>query len=102
MGLGIGEVTQGYSRSGAEAYLSDLNKKAIDETAKLVRDISSIRTAIEAGWQGQAELNFMTNLENAADITAQGLEEMKATLEGQFALIEEAWANQDNQMVEVE
>lgn len=99
MGLGIGEVTQGFSRSGAEAYKNDLNAKAITETCNKLREINGIRTALEAGWQGQAQLNFMTNLQNAVETTATGIESLKDTLDGQFAAIEEAWANQDNEMV---
>jgi len=102
MGLGISEVTEGYSRSGAEAYKSDLNAKAIVETCRLLRDINSITTAFQAGWQGQAELNFETNLRNSVDITAQGIESLKDALDGEFAAIEEAWANQDNEMVQVD
>lgn len=102
MPLGIGEITQGFSRTGAEAYKDDINAKAITETCRLLRDIEAIRTALEAGWQGQAQLNFMTNLQNAVETTATSIESLKATLDGQFAAIEEAWAKQDSEMVPVE
>lgn len=98
-GLGIGEITQGYSRTGAENYKNELNAKAITETCNLLRDTNNIKNALSAGWQGQAELNFVTNLDNAVETTAQGIEELKNVLDGQFAAIEEAWANQDNEMV---
>lgn len=98
-GLGIGDVTQGYSRTGAESYKNDLNAKVITETCNKLRETNGIKTALEAGWQGQAELNFVTNLDNAVETTAKGIEELKSVLDGQFAAIEEAWANQDNEMV---
>lgn len=98
-GLGIGDVTHGYSRTGAENYRNDLNAKAITETCNKLRDTGAIENALSAGWQGQSELNFVTNLHNAVETTAQGIEELKQTLDGQFAAIEEAWANQDNEMV---
>ncbi len=101
-GLGIGELTEGYSRTGAAAYVAELNTKAITDTCNLLREINGIRTALEAGWQGQAELNFVSNLQKAVETTAQGIESLKGTLEGQFAAIEESWANQDNEMVPLE
>ena len=102
MGLSINDVTEGYSRTGAQEYLSALNSKAITETSAKLRDIEGIRTALEKGWQGQAELNFMTNLQTAVEETAKGIEELKSILDGQFAAIEEAWANQDKDMVNLD
>lgn len=102
MGIAISDVTEGYSRTGAEAYKQELNSKAITETCNKLREIDSITTAFQAGWQGQAELNFETNLRNAVETTAQGIESLKSSLDGEFAAIEESWANQDNQMVEVD
>lgn len=98
-GLGIGDLSQGYSRNGAESYKQELNAKAIIETCNLLRDTNGIETALAAGWQGQAELNFVTNLHNAVETTAQGIEDLKSILDAQFAAIEEVWVNQDNEMV---
>lgn len=102
MSLGIGEINKGYSRVGAEDYKQELNTKAITETCALLRDIDGIRNALEKGWQGQAELNFMSNLQKAVTDTCEGIESLKEALDGEFDALEETWANQDNEMVPLE
>ena len=102
MPLGIGEVNKGYSRVGAEDYKQALNAKAITETCTLLTDIEGIRSALEKGWQGQAELNFMSNLQKAVKDTCEGIQSLKDALDGEFDALEETWANQDNEMVPLE
>lgn len=102
MAIGIGEVTQGYSATGAEDFKRALQKQAIEETANKLGEINGIKTALEAGWQGDAQLNFVKNLEKAITETQQALREMNATLDGQFATLQEAWAEQDKNMVPIE
>ena len=99
MGISIGEVTQGYSRTGATDYLTQLNAKAITETKQLVGQIDDIRSTFEQGWQGQAQINFMSNLQKACTAVQSSLDEIKLTLDSQFATIEEVWAKQDSEMV---
>ncbi len=102
MSLGISEVTFGYSRMGSEEYKQELNTKAITETCALLKDIDGIRNALEKGWQGQAELNFMSNLQKGVNETCEGIQSLKESLDEFFANIEENVANQDNEMVPLE
>lgn len=98
-GIGIGDVTIGYSTTGAQAYLTDLNAKAITETKEKLSDITEITNALERGWIGQAELNFVSNLQKAITEIQGTLDQLKTTLDTQFAQIEETWAEQDKNIV---
>lgn len=97
--IGINDVTIGYSTTGAQAYLVDLNAKAITETKEMLADIQGIKSALEKGWIGQAELNFVANLQKAVTNVQSTLDQLKTTLDTQFAQIEETWAEQDKNIV---
>ena len=98
-GLTINDVTIGYSTTGAQAYLTDLNAKAITETKEKLADISGVTTALEKGWIGQAELNFVANLQKSIGQIQNTLDQLKQTLDTQFAQIEETWKDQDANIV---
>ncbi|MBQ8131299.1 MAG: hypothetical protein IJ193_02280 [Bacilli bacterium] len=97
--IGIDELDFGYSRMGTQKYMDDLNTQAITETCRLLRDINGIKTAIQAGWQGQSEENFVKNFEKAIGETEESIKGLREILDGEFASIEDAVANQDNEMV---
>lgn len=100
MGITIGETTQGISKSGLENYQAELHKQAITETINLLREIGEIRTALRAGWQGEAEENFEANLETKIKEEEEVIQGLKQTLDAEFAALEATWAEQDGQMVE--
>lgn len=97
--LTIKEMTHGYSSSGALEYLTELNAKAITETKEKLADIDAIRTALEKGWAGQAELNFVGNLQKSVTKVQNSLDKMKITLEKQFGAIEENMNDIDKNIV---
>lgn len=99
MGISIGTVTQGYSASGAEAFKQKIHQEAIIETKSKLGNIGGITSALEAGWQGQAELNFVTNLQNGIKRVQDALDQLDEALAGEFAQIGQAWRNQDADMV---
>ena len=99
--LKIQDVNIGYSQSGATDYANDIHQEAIVETKRLLGDVESIRTALEEGWQGQAELNFMTNLQGAVKEVQNALDELDEKLTTEFNEIESAWVEQDAEMVPV-
>ncbi|MEG1495124.1 MAG: hypothetical protein RSB99_02200 [Bacilli bacterium] len=98
-GLGINDVTIGYSALGAEQYIIELNARAISETKYILSDIDNIKAALERGWVGQAQINFVSNLQKSI-VSVQGtLDELKNTLDAQFSQIEETWAEQDKNII---
>lgn len=100
--LSINDVTIGYSITGSQQYLADLNAKAIIETQEKLAQIDGIKTALEAGWIGIAQLNYVQNLMKSVVETQRTLEILKRILDGQFAEIEEAWREQDKNIVPLE
>lgn len=101
-GLSINDVTIGYSTTGAQAYISDLNAKAIVETKEKLADISGVTAALEKGWIGQAQLNYVSNLQKAITEIQKTLDQLKTTLDTQFGQIEETWKDQDANIVPLE
>lgn len=98
-GLGIGDITQGYSKTGAEEFKNDLNSKAITETAELLRATSELKSVCQAGWQGQSEVNFEKNLDNAVESAATGLENLKTTMDAEFANLAASIDDFDNNLI---
>lgn len=98
-GVNISDLTHGYSTTGAQNYITDLNAKAITETKEKLADIEGIRNALERGWIGQAQMNYISNLQKAVAEIQTTLDQLKQTLDTQFAQIEETWAEQDKNIV---
>ena len=68
------------------------------ETGDSVR----LKATIEEGWQGQAEINFMTNFQNGVKAVQNALDELDARLTEEFNTIGQTWVEQDRDMVQVE
>lgn len=100
--LGIGDLTIGYSFSGAVEYVNMLNAKAITETKEKLDDTSGIETALAKGWSGNAHLNFITNLNNSVKETQGILDSLKRAFDSQFAQIEENIVEQDKNMISID
>ncbi len=97
--VGIDELDFGYSRMGTQKYIEALNTQAITETCRLLREINGIKSTIESGWQGQSEENFVKNFEKAIGETEESIKGLRDVLASEFSAIEDAVANQDNEMV---
>lgn len=97
--LGIGDVSIGYSKEGVNAFVTELNSKAITQTAELLSDTTNLLNAFRAGWQGQSEIAFEKNLNNAIKVTADGLNELRTTMEAEFDNIGSAFNDFDNKLL---
>ena len=102
MSLSINTVTHGYSQTGAAEFVNQIHQEAIVETKNKLGQIEKIRSTIEEGWQGQAELNFMTNFQNGVKAVQNALDELDARLTEEFNTIGETWVEQDRDMVQVD
>lgn len=101
-GLGIGDLTVGVSANGAWEYYDNLNTGAIQKAREAVLNTNDVKTALQAGWQGQAELNFEKNLDSASHVVDNELQTISKAIESLISDLVEDWANQDKQMVEEE
>lgn len=97
--IGINDVTIGFDVDAAEEYLNNLNEVLINQTKEKLSDIAGIKGALEAGWQGTSEENFVKNLEGSIAKVSMTMDELEQALKGQFAAISESWQEQDAQMV---
>lgn len=102
MGISIDTVDHGISRMGAQAFKQKIHQEAIVNTKSQLGRIGGITSALEAGWQGQAELNFVTNLQNNVKKVQDTLDQLDAALSAEFDNIMTAMVNADNEMVTVE
>jgi len=99
MGFTIQNATHGYSQSGAAEYVSNIHQNAIVETKRLLGNVDSIRTALANGWQGQAQLNFMSNFQGAVKEVQNTLDELDGALTKEFESIEDTWVEEDTNLV---
>ena len=100
--LGISDLTIGVDANGASDYYDALNTNAIRKAREAVLNTNDVKSALETGWQGQAEFNFEKNLDNAAKAVDQELEKISNAIQSLITELVEDWATQDNQMVEEE
>ena len=97
--IGINDVTVGFDVTGAEEYLNNLNELLVHQTKEKLNDLSGIEGALQSGWQGKSEENFVSNLRGAVEKVEATMDELEQALRTQFASISEAWQQQDVNMV---
>lgn len=97
--IGMNEVTIGFDAVGAEDYLNNLNNLLIQQTKEKLDDLSGIEGALQSGWQGVSQENFMINLRSATSKVQATLDELEGALRSQFAQISSVWQEQDVDMV---
>lgn len=97
--IGMNDVTIGFDAAGAEDYLNNLNNLLINQTKEKLDDLNGIEGALQSGWQGTAQENFMANLKTASQKVQRTLDELEEALRSQFAEISSAWQEQDVDMV---
>ena len=95
------ELIVGYSATGAEEYLQNLNAELITGTKSLIRDkFSNVKTALEAGWVGNAEVNFVTKFNKASEDLCDTLDSLKKAIDGMLGAVEDEMTNRDNKIVD--
>lgn len=97
--IGINDVTIGFDAMGAEDYLNNLNNLLISQTKEKLNDLNGIEGALQSGWQGTAQENFMTNLRASVGKVQSTLDELEGTIRNQFSSISNVWQEQDVDMV---
>ena len=97
--IGMNEITIGFDATGAEDYLNNLNNLLINQTKEKLDDLNGIEGALQSGWQGTSQENFLTNLRVAEKKVQATLDELESALRSQFAGISSAWQEQDVDMV---
>lgn len=101
-GLGISEIEKGISAGGAWDYYNNLNTRAIDKAKAAVLDLNQVKNVFHQNWQGQAEVNFEKNMDNAAKVVEQELDKVSKLIESLITELVETWAEQDKEMVQEE
>jgi len=97
--IGINDVTIGFDVTGAEDYLNNLNELLVNQTKEKLNDLNGIEGALQSGWQGKSQENFMSNLRSSVEKVEATMDELERALKTQFASISEAWQQQDMDMV---
>lgn len=97
--MNMNDITIGFDANKAEDYLINLNNLLIQKTKEKLDDLSGIEGALQSGWQGVSQENFMLNLKTAEQKVQATLDELESTLKSQFSSISNAWQEQDAEMV---
>lgn len=100
-GLGIEDITIGYSSTGAAKYVADLNTAAIVETNSIITDqTETIKDVLQEGWQGNACDAFCAKLSEAAEGLKEKLKEMEEVFNATMAAQEETYHDEDEGMAD--
>ena len=97
--IGMNDITIGFDAVGAEDYLNNLNNMLINQTKEKLDDLSGIEGALQSGWQGVSQENFMANLRTAEKKVSATLDELEGVLRSQFNSISSVWQEQDVDMI---
>ncbi len=100
-GLGIDEITIGYSSTGAAKYVDELNTAAIVETESIITSgVTNVTNALQAGWQGDACESYLKKYREAAEQLKEKLKEMQEVFQATMAAQEETYHSEDESMSE--
>lgn len=97
--ISMNDVTIGFDAAGAEDYLNNLNNLLINQTKEKLDDLNGIEGALQSGWQGTSQENFIANLRSAEQKVQTTLDELESALRNQFSQISSVWQEQDVDMV---
>lgn len=100
--VSMNDVTIGFDAEGAMDYLNNLNNLLINQTKEKLDDLSGIEGALQSGWQGTSQENFMNNLRTAEKKVQYTLDELENALRIQFASISNTWQEQDINLVPID
>ena len=96
----IDQITIGFSFSGLERYLQELNGLAVEDTINNIlnpgRD--AIVETTDTMWTGSAAEAFKRNYNNSTNELASTLREMRQGFEGSMRLQGQIYMDQDDQL----
>ena len=94
--ISMNDVTIGFDAAGAEDYLNNLNNLLINQTKEKLDDLNGIEGALQSGWQGTSQENFIANLRSAEQKVQTTLDELESALRNQFSQISSVWQELDD------
>lgn len=94
----ISSMSYGFSVSGVEKYLEEIKTGALKEATEAVRDISSITSVCDNGWEGKAKGDFIRRLRKDSEHVADQLERLYKVLVSEVYGILNAMAEKDKNL----
>ena len=96
------EMTVGYSFTGAQEYLEELNAEMIRKSKELIRgaEFDKVKNAIEECWVGQSEINFMAKFKKATESLCETLDELSDAVDSVLGAIEDEMIQRDKNIVD--
>lgn len=100
--VGISDLTMGVSKSGMAKYKEDLKTNVLVKVSDKINDVTTVITAIEAGWQGISRDNFLTDFAAARGSICADLKEEYNDLQARLEELEDSYFRQDASLYELE
>lgn len=91
----------GYNIDEIEGYLEQIKSGALTDAIEALEDTSSIESAAEASWDGQARDNWITNLKSDQKFVADQLQTLYYILEKEVHDVGDAMKTKDHGMITV-
>jgi len=98
----IGDLTHGYDAAGANAYLEALKADVIERAASSIEgEINYICSEFDKYWVGTAADSFKHGMRNGGHEMAQALRGLKDNLNALFNDMQEQFARNDRDMIDI-
>ena len=101
-GLGIESFDVGVSTLGLESYISDLKLTLLENVLEMIDEVSSVNTALDAGWQGVSRDRFDEQFRRAREDLKTDLTREFADLQYKLIQMQQSYIEQDQNLIAIE
>ena len=98
-GLGINDLSIGVSTSGLQAYLDELRASLLTEVESKIDDYTTVKSALDKGWQGVSRDNFETNFQEMREKVKEDLRLEYSNLHARIEELAYNYVQQDKNMI---
>lgn len=91
----ISEMEYGYSMLGVEDYIEQLRVVVLEEAAKEIRTIDSIKTVCDQEWEGKSKEIFIKNFQDSANHVSDQLQNLFNILTREIDSVRDAMSLRD-------
>jgi len=95
----LGEMTEGLSSKGMEAYLEALKANLLVKVGESLDETTALEAAINKGWQGVSRDKFMTQFNKAIEATKEDLVAEYYDLVNKLSELAQSYYEQDANMI---
>lgn len=101
-GVTIGQMTYGFSSAGVDSFLETIKTDLLVTATTAIDNITTVESAINAGWTGRARTNYIDNFEAARTKIKSDLRSEYDDIYTRFTELASAYQEQDQNLITLE